>query len=188
LDAGAAAAHGRRELSPIAVLARGLRGLAALVVVALFALIVAVFAYAITSRYAFARPVIWADEVLVLAMVWCTFITGALLIEEREQVVFDLVYDRCPVALRRIVLLSGAVLLVGLLLAALPAIIDYTLFLWRERTSVLELRLDVAYACFALFIAAVIVRRLVLVARLLGNGWRDALAELEPPRAADDAR
>jgi TRAP-type C4-dicarboxylate transport system permease small subunit len=126
--------------------------------------------------------------VLVLAMVWCTFITGALLVEEREQVVFDLAYQCCPIAVRRIVLATGALLLAGLLLAALPAIIDYTLFLWRERTSVLEVRLDQAYACFALFVASVAVRRLILVARLLGSDWQATLAEIEPRRPGADAR
>lgn len=151
--------------------------------VGLFALIVAVFAYAIASRYLLGRPVTWADEVLVLAMVWCSFIAAALLVSEREQVVFDLLYERCAPAWRRALLIAGSLALAGILLAALPALIDYTLFLWRERTSVLELRLDHVYACFPLFIAAVILRRLVLVARLLGCNWRAAMAEVEPPRA-----
>jgi TRAP-type C4-dicarboxylate transport system permease small subunit len=156
--------------------------------VALFALILGVFAYAIASRYLFGRPVTWADEMLVLAMVWCTFITGALLVEEREQVVFDLLYERCPMTFRRVLLAAGSLLLCAILLIALPAIIDYTLFLWRERTSVLELRLDYAYSCFALFIAVVIVRRLALVLKLLGRNWRSAIAELEPPRIGTDGR
>jgi len=167
-------------------LGRLLRAAAASVAVGLFALIVGVFAYAIASRYLLGRPVTWADEVLVLAMVWCSFIAGALLVEEREQVVFDLVYERCPAGLRRFGVAFGSLLLAGVLLAALPAIIDYTLFLWRERTSVLELRLDYAYACFALFIAAIALRRLVLLVRLLGSGWRRALAELEPARPGGD--
>lgn len=130
----------------------------------------------------------WADEVLVLAMVWCTFITGALLVEEREQVVFDLVYERCPIGLRRVALAAGSLALAAVLLAAMPAIVDYTLFLWRERTSVLELRLDYAYACFALFVAAVVLRRLILVARLLRPGWKATLAEVEPVRPGGDRR
>ena len=64
---------------------------------------------------------------------------------------------------------------------ALPAIVSYTRFLWRERTNVLELRLDFAYACFAFFIIAVIVRRLVLVLQLMGTRWRAQLEEIAPP-------
>jgi TRAP-type C4-dicarboxylate transport system permease small subunit len=116
-------------------------------------------------------------------MVWCTFIAGALLVSEREQVVFDLVYERCPPAGRRALLLAGSLLLAAILGAALPTLIDYTLFVWRERTSVLEVRLDVAYSCFALFVAAVVVRRLLLVVALLRGDWRAILADIEQPRA-----
>ena len=90
---------------------------------ALFGLMVVVFGAAIVARYGVNRPIIWADEVLVLAMVWCTFLTGALLLEEREQVVFDLLYERCAPSQRRIMLIAGSVLLIGILGAALPGII-----------------------------------------------------------------
>lgn len=151
--------------------------------VLLFGGIVALFGANIVGRYLLNAPIVWADEVLVLLMVWCTFIAGGLLVAEREQVVFDLLYERCPPAGRRLLLLAGGALLVAILGAALPAIIDYTLFLWRERTSVLELRLDAAYSCFALFLLAVIARRVALTVRLLRPGWRDTLAAIEPPRA-----
>lgn len=161
-------------------LARRFRALCEAVVVALFSLILVVFAISIPSRYLFNHPIIWADEVLVLAMIWCTFLAAAFIIEEREQVVFDLAYERCPPWGRRAMLIIGSALLAGLLIAALPAIIGYTRFLWRERTTVLELRLDLVYACFAVFIAAVAVRRIVFIARLLGGDWRATMAEIEP--------
>lgn len=167
------------EHGPPGGLLRAARRLVEAVVVLLFAGILAVFAMAVVSRYLLGRPLIWSDEVLVLAMTWCTFLTGALVVGEREQVVFDLVYERCPPAVRRAVLVAGSVLLVAILGAALPAIVDYTRFLWRERTNVLELRLDVAYACFALFVAALILRRIVLIVRLLGPDWRAAVVSVE---------
>lgn len=162
-------------------LAAGLRRVTEGVVVALFALIVAVFAFSIASRYLFNRPVIWSDEVLVLAMVWCTFLAGALILTEREQVVFDLFYERCTPQGRRVMLILGSLLLAAILSMALPAIVSYTRFLWRERTNVLELRLDFAYACFVFFIVAVIVRRLIIVLRLIGSQWRAQLEEIAPP-------
>jgi TRAP-type C4-dicarboxylate transport system permease small subunit len=158
---------------------RAARHAAAAVVAALFGLIAAIFAAGIFGRYVLNRPIIWADEVLVLALVWCTFLAGALVLREREQVVFDLAYGQASAQGKRAMVLAGSLLLIGILGAALPQLVDYTLFLWRERTNVLKLRLDWAYACFPLFIAAVIVRRLALVAALLGAGWQQALAAIE---------
>ena len=63
----------------------------------------------------------------------------------------------------------------GLLAASLPGAVDYTAFLWRERTPVLLWRLDVIYACFVVFMAAVLVRLLARLMRLLGPGWLRAL-------------
>ncbi len=51
-----------------------------------------------------------------------------------------------------------------------PATLDYILFLWRERTPVLQLRLDIVYACFGIFVVAVPhPARLGALARLPGT-------------------
>jgi TRAP-type C4-dicarboxylate transport system permease small subunit len=163
---------------------RALRRIVEAAVITLFAVMVTVFGASIAARYVFDRPIIWADEVLVLTMVWCTFLTGALLLEEREQVVFDLVYERCTERGRRIMLIAGSALLAAILAAALPQIVSYTRFLWRERTNVLLVRLDLAYACFAFFIAAIVVRRLFFIARLLGANWKGELAKIDPAAPA----
>jgi hypothetical protein len=60
----------------------------------------------------------------------------------------------------------------GLFLWALPNVIDYILFLWRERTPVLLLRLDIVYSCFGLFVVAVVVRSVAELIRLVRPGWR----------------
>ncbi len=156
-----------------------LQQVAALVSALLFGAIVVTFGANIVARYAFARPIIWADELVVLLLLWTTFLTAAFVTQEREQVVFDLLYERSGPAGRRWMLLAGSVLLALVFAGALPAIVSYTTFLWRERTNVLELRLDVAYSCFALFIAMLVLRRLVIVARLLGRDWRGAIAQIE---------
>lgn len=160
-------------------LGRILTVMPALISALMFGAIVATFGANIVARYVFARPIIWADELVVLLLLWTTFLTAAFVTQEREQVVFDLLYERAGPARRRWMLLAGSALLALILAAALPAIVSYTAFLWRERTNVLELRLDVVYSCFALFIAVLVLRRLVIVARLLGRDWRQAVARIE---------
>jgi len=162
-----------------------LQSLAALISALLFGAIVITFGANIVGRYVFSRPIIWADELVVVLLVWSTFLTAAFVTQEREQVIFDLLYERTGPSTRRIMLLVGAALLVAVLGAALPALVSYTAFLWRERTNILEWRLDAVYSCFCLFVAALIVRRLILIARLLGRDWRATIRAFEG--RADDA-
>ena len=63
----------------------------------------------------------------------------------------------------------------GIFAAALPGVVDYTLFLWRERTPVLGMRMDLVYACFGMFVAAAVVRSVCQIWGLLGSGWREGL-------------
>ena len=53
----------------------------------------------------------------------------------------------------------------GLFAAALPGAIGYILFLWREHTPVLQLRLDFVYSCFGIFLVACVVRSALALVR-----------------------
>ena len=139
----------------------------------MFAAVFAIFCFKIVRRYAAGDAVAWGDEVCVVLFIWIVFLANAFVVEDKKQIAFDLIVDklspeaRCRVEIARICLVGG------ILAAALPTVVEYTLFLWRERTPVLLWRLDYAYACFAIFIAAVIVRyasRLVALARARGQG------------------
>lgn len=152
---------------------------AELLVALLFGCIVVTFGANIVARYVFSRPIIWADELVVVLLLWVTFLTAAVVTQEREQVIFDLVYERFGPRGRRAILLAGSALLIAILAAALPAIISYTLFLWRERTNVLEWRLDIVYSCFAFFIVALVLRRLALIVGLLASDWQNAVKAIE---------
>jgi TRAP-type C4-dicarboxylate transport system permease small subunit len=145
----------------------------------LFGAIVLTFGANIVARYIFSRPIIWADELVVVLLIWVTFLTAALVTQEREQVIFDLLYERLSPAGRRGMLIIGSALLAGILAAALPAVISYTAFLWRERTNVLEWRLDRVYSCFAFFLVVLVIRRLALIVGLLRADWRRTLAAVE---------
>jgi TRAP-type C4-dicarboxylate transport system permease small subunit len=144
-----------------------------------FGAIVVTFGANIVARYVFSRPIIWADELVVVLLLWVTFLTAAFVTQEREQVVFDLVYQRFGLRGRRTILIIGSVLLAAIFAAAFPAIVSYTLFLWRERTNVLEWRLDAVYSCFFIFIAVTVLRRLWTAFRLVGSDWRRCVDEIE---------
>lgn len=154
---------------------RQLHKAASLVAGLLFVAVFLVFDYKIALRYLAGDAAAWGDEVSVVLFIWIVFWANALVVRDREQITFDLLYHPAPPPLRRAMALARNALVGGIFAVALPGSLGYILFLWRERTPVLQLRLDWVYSPFALFMAAVIVRAAWALLRLLGPGWRDAV-------------
>jgi TRAP-type C4-dicarboxylate transport system permease small subunit len=144
---------------------------AALLVAALFAVIV----LGVARRYLFGVPLIWADEAAAILFVWLVFWTGALVLRLREHVAFEIVYEMLPPAGRRALGLAGAAVCALALGASTPKIVDFVMFLWRERTPVLQWRLDWLYSCFVLFIVAAAVRFAAWAVALMRERWREDL-------------
>jgi TRAP-type C4-dicarboxylate transport system permease small subunit len=147
---------------------RGARLAASLMFVCVFV----AFIYKIVMRYAAGDAVAWADEISVVLFVWMIFWANAFVVEDRRQITFDLVVRLLPEGGRRTAAMARLVVIGGLFLWALPGVIDYIAFLWRERTPVLLLRLDFVYACFGLFAIAVVVRSGIQLFHLVRPGWR----------------
>jgi TRAP-type C4-dicarboxylate transport system permease small subunit len=153
--------------------ARALRRAAELVAALMFACVFLIFVYKVGMRYLAGDAVAWADEVTVILFIWIIFWANALVVADRRQIAFDVLYRVLPPSARRVAWIARLAVVGGLFLWALPGVIDYTLFLWRERTPVLSLRLDLVYVCFALFACAVVIRSAIAMARLLRPGWRE---------------
>ena len=152
-----------------------MKRLARSIAAVMFAAVFLVFCYKIVMRYAAHDAVAWADEICVVLFIWVVFWANAFLVPDSAQIRFDLLCRALPPGGVRVVTVARTLLVGGLLAAALPGVVDYTLFLWRERTPVLGLRQDYIYACFALFIAAALVRMAVQIWRLCGRRWQSEL-------------
>jgi len=138
------------------------------IVVAMFAVVFVAFIYKIVMRYALGDAVAWADEISVVLFVWIVFLANGFVVEDRRQIAFDLVHRNLSDRWQRIIEIARNLLVGGILIYSLPGAIDYIAFLWRERTPVLRWRLDFVYACFGLFLIAVLLRmawQLVVLAR-----------------------
>ncbi|UFN49686.1 TRAP transporter small permease subunit [Roseomonas sp. OT10] len=153
--------------------------------VLLFAAILAICLAGIAWRYLLDDPLYWSDELAMVAFVWATFWTDALVTRERDHVAFDILWDVSGPVARRWTGIAQCALFAGLFAAALPAVVDYVLFLRLERSSALEWRLDLIFSCFILYMASVVVRLLVKLARLCGPGWRALVAPDEAPNTAN---
>ena len=128
------------------------------IVVLMFAAVFAAFIYKIVMRYAVGDAVAWADEISVVLFVWIVFLTNGFVLEDRRQITFDLIYRNLSDRWKLIIEIARSLLVFGILVYSLPGAIGYVLFLWRERTPVLRWPLDLVYACFGLFMVAVLAR------------------------------
>ncbi|MFM8624076.1 MAG: TRAP transporter small permease [Betaproteobacteria bacterium] len=133
------------------------------------------FIYGVAMRYLFNRPISWVDEAVTVLMVWSVLWTAAFNLRWSEHISFDVIFINVRPQAQRAMLLLVSALFVLLMLAALPGLVDYTLFLWRERTDMLGLRLDFVYAIFPVFFAVIVLRLLLSMRRLLGRDWHDEL-------------
>ena len=146
-----------------------------LVCTLLFAAVFVIFLYKIVMRYAFGHAVAWGDEVTIVFFIWIIFLANSFLVPDRRQIAFDLVDRNLSASGRRLAAFVRLTLIGAILVWSLPGALSYIQFLWRERTPVLQWRLDFVYSCFGIYLVATILRigyRLVALSRA---DWRDAL-------------
>ena len=148
---------------------------AGIITAASLGLVFALFLLGIAMRYIVNRPLSWTDEAVTLISVWSTFWTAALVLKWREHIAFDIVFSQLPAGGQRIALGLGAAAFIALMGAALPGIIDYVLFLWRETTDVMRLRLDFVYAAFPAFLIVILARLAWTIRGLASARWREEL-------------
>ena len=137
----------------------------------------ALFIAGVGMRYLANRPISWIDEAVTVLSVWSVLWTAAFVLRWSEHISFDILFINLQAARQRQMLVLVNSAFIALMLAALPGLIDYTMFLTREKTDMLELRLDFVYAIFPLFILVVVLRLAASTWRLLRPGWREELAE-----------
>jgi TRAP-type C4-dicarboxylate transport system permease small subunit len=137
---------------------RWLRGGANAIGGGLFLTLFVVFIVQITARFGFNKPLPWTDEAAVILYVWVILWAAAVVVPEREHVVFDLVWNSVGRRGRQIMQIVGNLLIGGLALAGLPASWDYVHFMQREGTPVLGIPFMWVYLPFVLLMVALVVR------------------------------
>ena len=140
-----------------------------------FALMFAAFVIQIISRYVLNAPVSWSLELCSIAYVWVVFWSCDLLVGERQQIVFDVIYQAIRPKPRRWLAIANTSALGLVFLAALPGTMDYVWFLRRRDSMMLQIPMHLVYACFVFFMLAVVVRAGLRLKQLLGTGWQSHL-------------
>jgi TRAP-type C4-dicarboxylate transport system permease small subunit len=125
---------------------------------ALFLTMFIVFIVQIAARFGFNKPLPWTDEAAVILYVWVILWACAVVVPEREHVVFDLVWNSVGRRARQVMQIMGHTLIGGLALVGLPASWDYVHFMARESSPVLSVPFMWIYLPFVLLLAALVVR------------------------------
>jgi len=124
----------------------------------LFLALFVVFIVQITARFGFNQPLPWTDEAAVILYIWVILWAAALMVPEREHVVFDLVWNSIGYRARQVMRIVGNLLIGGLALVGLPASWDYVRFMAREGSPVLGIPLMWVYLPFVILLIALVVR------------------------------
>ena len=124
----------------------------------LFLALFCVFIIQIGARFAFNQPLPWTDELAVILYIWVILWAAAVVVPEREHVVFDLVWNSVGRRARQVMQIVGNLMIGGLALVGLPASWDYVHFMAREGTPVLDVPLMWVYLPFVLLMGALVVR------------------------------
>lgn len=116
------------------------------------------FMLQIISRYVLNISVIWTTEACLTTWLWVVFLGSAFLLDERDQVKFDVLYGICSLPVQRLFALVSALAISLGFLAALPATIDYITFYKIKSSNTLGIRLDIVFSVYGVFAVVIIMR------------------------------
>lgn len=145
----------RQHISKAATwLSRGAEFVAAMMLAVMFGS----FLLTIVYRYVLNWPAGWASELSTIMWMWLVLWGAAFVTREREEIRFDIFYGAVPAAIRRLMFVIFALVLIGLFLLSLPAVWDYVTFMRVQRTAYLRIRFDWLFSIYVVFAVAIVIR------------------------------
>ncbi len=134
---------------------------------ALVALIAALLLAGVTSRYGFARPIVWIDEAVSTAFIWLSMIGSVLALQRNEHLRLMIVVDRLPPRQRAFVQAFALTAMAAVLMALLAPAWHYVRDEWFIRTPALDLPNSFR-------VAALLFGFVGMLVLLLRQAWRTA--------------
>lgn len=145
------------------------------VTVVAFAVMFASFVIGIASRYIFNAPISWANEVCLIAYLWVVFWSSGILVDERQHIVFDVLFNMLPPRPRRALAIIITLSIVAVFVALLPGAVDYLGFLRTRHSTTLHLPMQFVFGGFLVFNVTVIISALKRLWKLARPGWETAI-------------
>jgi TRAP-type C4-dicarboxylate transport system permease small subunit len=121
------------------------------------------FLIQVFSRYVLNDPVGWSEEVIATMWVWIVLWGSALVLSEKEEIRFDIIYSNLPERIRRAFTVITGIVLIVLYAISLPAVYAYVSFMKVERSPYLHVPINWMYSVYVIFAIASIVRYCWLV-------------------------
>ena len=143
----------------------------------LLAVMFLTFLVQIFTRYVINYPLAWTLEVCLTAWLWLVFWGAAFILDDRDQVKFDMFYLAASTRVRRILALVTAVAIVAGFVAALPATWDYISFYQIKKSPTLRIRLDIVFSVYGIFAVAIIARYALRAWQLMRGASPDAAVQ-----------
>ena len=128
------------------------------IVAGLLGLMFVAFIVQIVFRYFLNFPIGWSSELSVVCWLYMVLLGAAFWLKEHDEIRFDLVSGSLGPTGRRVVGIVVAAAAVVLFAMAMPATVKYVAFMKVEKSSYLNIRLDVLYSVYIVFAVAIIVR------------------------------
>lgn len=132
------------------------------------------FVVQIVFRYFFNFPVGWTSELSVVMWLWLVLWGAAFVVREHEEIRFDLLSGSARRHTRIAMSILTAATLLVLYGASLPATYKYVTFMKVESSSYLNVRMDVLFSIYLVFLVAILARYLVILWRLLRGREEEA--------------
>ena len=145
-------------MNAIARIGRWLSARAENILALMLATMFAAFIIQIGFRYLLRLPTGWAHELSAILWVWIVLFGATFVLRSRDDVRLDVIYSSVSAKARRVMTLLTSIAIVVLLGTALPAIVDYVLFMKVEKTAYLKIRYDYVYSIFIVFAVVTLLR------------------------------
>jgi TRAP-type C4-dicarboxylate transport system permease small subunit len=126
----------------------------------------------VVGRYAFAKPIFWAEEAMVFIQVWCVLIGAALITQAHKHLRMDAIASLAPPGVRRILdlITMGIMASIGFLIAAVSALVVFGMIESDQRSVALEIPMALPYAALPIGFFLIALLALLRFWRLLRNG------------------
>jgi C4-dicarboxylate transporter, DctQ subunit len=169
-------------LAQITKLARWLRRRAEDVAVALLSIMFATFIIQIFFRYVLNNPLGWTEEVIITTWLWTVLWGAAFVLDESEEIRFDILYSSISERTRRIFTIITGVTLLFFYAVSLPAAYKYVSFMKVERSAYLHVPINWMYSVYIIFTVACLGRYAWLVRRAIAGATPP---ETDPAKVSD---
>src|SRR5262245_53322245 len=133
----------------------------------LLAVMFIAFIIQILFRYLFNFPIGWTSELTVICWLWLVLWGSAFVLSEKEEIRFDLLYSAVGSRARIVMAVVFSLALVALYGASLKGSYAYVSFMKVEKSSYLKIPMDLLFSIYLIFLVAILVRYVWLLARLL---------------------